>query len=419
MSESKGESVRGSSSRISGTFDPQLWKGALDAAGEGITISDISLPDNPIVYANGGFERMTGYDADEVVGRNCRFLQGGETDSDTVAVIRRAVTERSECTVELLNYRKNGEPFWNRLSIRPLEDASGEVTHFVGIQSDVTRRRLAEDGLRQAKSDLEVAYKEVRESIDAAARIQSTLLPSKSPDIDGLEFSWIFEPCDELAGDALNVIPLTDRFVALYMLDVTGHGLPAALLSVTLSRFLSPLGEESILYAATGDEEAASSVAAPSRVLERLNHRLPFDTRTSQFCTIFYGILDRQTLEVNYASAGHPPGVIVSASGDPRVLEATGFPVGIVPEPSYMDRQVQLAPGDRLVLYTDGLKENPNDEDEEFGPKRLLRLLDETVQEDLDLSLEKVVAEVRAWSGSASLPDDLSVLAMEVAKLAD
>jgi PAS domain S-box-containing protein len=411
--------VGGSSSRPSGTFDPQLWKGALDAAGEGITISDISLPDNPIIYANGGFERMTGYDADEVVGRNCRFLQGGETDSDTVAVIRRAVAERSECTVELLNYRKNGEPFWNRLSIRPLEDTSGEVTHFVGIQSDVTRRRRAEDSLRQAKGDLEVAYKKVRESIDAAARIQRTLLPSKSPDIDGLEFSWLFEPCDELAGDALNVIPLTDRLVALYMLDVTGHGLPAALLSVTLSRFLSPLGEDSILYEATGDEEAASSAAAPSRVLERLNHRLPFDTRTSQFFTIFYGILDRKTLAMNYASAGHPPGVIVSASGAPRVLEATGFPVGIVPEPSYMDRQVQLAPGDRLVLYTDGLTENPNDEDEEFGPKRLLRLLDETVQEDLDLSLERVVAEVRAWSGRASLPDDLSVLAMEVAKPAD
>jgi sigma-B regulation protein RsbU (phosphoserine phosphatase) len=264
-----------------------------------------------------------------------------------------------------------------------------------------------------------VAYKKVRESIDAAARIQRTLLPSKSPDIDGLEFSWLFEPCDELAGDALNVIPLTDRLVALYMLDVTGHGLPAALLSVTLSRFLSPLGEDSILYEATGDEEAASSAAAPSRVLERLNHRLPFDTRTSQFFTIFYGILDRKTLAMNYASAGHPPGVIVSASGAPRVLEATGFPVGIVPEPSYMDRQVQLAPGDRLVLYTDGLTENPNDEDEEFGPKRLLRLLDETVQEDLDLSLERVVAEVRAWSGRASLPDDLSVLAMEVAKPAD
>lgn len=395
--------------------DSELWKAALDAAGEGITISDLSQPDNPIVYANAGFERMTGYDASQVVGRNCRFLQGGETDRETVDEIRRAVEERTECTVELLNYRKDGKPFWNRLSIRPLQNAAGEVTHFVGIQTDITRRRLAEESLQQAKRELEVAYKGVRASIRAAADIQRSLLPSRSPEIDGLEFKWIFEPCDDLAGDALNIIPLDDRYVALYMLDVTGHGPPAALLSVTLSRLLSPLGDDSILYSAPADNDQTPGVASPSDVLERLNHRLPFDTRTSQFFTIFYGILDRRSLEVNYASAGHPPGIIVSAAHEPYALEATGFPVGIVPEPSYKDRRVQLTPGDRLVLYTDGLTETPNREDEEFGPKRLMQLLADTGQEALEASLEKVVAAVKDWRGDSSLPDDLSILAMEVA----
>ena len=390
-----------------------LWKDALDAAAEGITISDVSLPDNPIIYANGGFERMTGYGSEEVIGRNCRFLQGADTDRDTVAKIRQAVDSGEECNVELMNYRKNGEPFWNRLSIRPLRDASGEISHFIGIQSDVTRRRKAEEELRQAKQELEAAYSGVRESLDAAAKIQRALLPSKSPAIDGFEFRWVFEPCDELAGDGLNVIPLDDRYVAFYMLDVTGHGLPAALLSVTLSRLLSPLGDESILFSADGGEEAR--IASPSRVLERLNHRLPFDPSTAQFFTIFYGILDRRTLEVNYASAGHPPGIIVSKSGDPRVLEATGFPVGIVPEPSYTNRAVQLAPGDRLVVYTDGLTEAENGEDEEFGPKRLLRLLDGTAKEPLKASLESVVSAVEEWSGSRSFPDDLSMLALQVA----
>jgi PAS domain S-box-containing protein len=394
--------------------DSELWKAALDAAGEGITISDVSLPDNPIVYANAGFERMTGYDVADVVGRNCRFLQGGETEGDTVDEIRRAVAEGSECTVELLNYRKDGKPFWNRLSIRPLRDAAGKVTHFVGIQTDITRRRLAEENLKQAKRELEAAYKGVRASIEAAANVQRSLLPSKSPEVEGFEFNWIFEPCEDLAGDALNVIPLNHRYVAFYMLDVTGHGPPASLLSVTLSRFLSPLGEESILFLASAGEDAEPSVAMPSEVLERLNHRLPFDTRTSQFFTIFYGILDRQSLKVNYASAGHPPGIVVSAQHEPYVLEATGFPVGIVAEPSYKDREVQLAPGDRLVLYTDGLTETPNAEEEEFGPKRLMTLLAETGDEQLGVSLEKVVAAVKAWRGDASLPDDLSVLAVEV-----
>jgi sigma-B regulation protein RsbU (phosphoserine phosphatase) len=313
-----------------------------------------------------------------------------------------------------LNYRKDGKPFWNRLSIRPLRNDAGDVTHFVGVQTDITRRRLAEENLKQAKSELEVAYKGLRASIEAAANVQRSLLPSKSPEIEGFDFKWVFEPCEDLAGDALNIIPLSDRYVAFYMLDVTGHGPPAALLSVTLSRLLSPLGDESILFSAPAAEDMEQSIASPSEVLERLNHRLPFDTRTSQFFTIFFGILDRQSLEVKYASAGHPPGIIVSEAHEPYVLAATGFPVGIVPEPSYKDRQVQLAPGDRLVLYTDGLTETPNGEDEEFGPKRLMALLSETSSEELGASLEKVVGSVKRWRGDSSLPDDLSVLAVEV-----
>jgi PAS domain S-box-containing protein len=398
----------------SSALDSDLWKGALDAAAEGITISDPSQPDNPIIYANGGFERMTGYDARQVVGRNCRFLQGSDTDAEAVAQIRRAVEQRREVTVELLNYRKTGEPFWNRLSIRPLRDTSGEVSHFIGIQSDVTRRRTAEENLRRAKEDLEAAYRDVRASLAAAASIQQALLPSKVPNIEGLDFRWVFKPCDELAGDGLNVIPLDERHVAFYVLDVKGHGLPAALLSVTLSRLLSPLGEESILYTSEGSGIENPRAARPSRVLERLNGQLPFEPKTSQFFTIFYGVFDRSTLELTYASAGHPPGIIVSPSGSPRVLEATGFPVGIVPEPSYEDRRAQLAQADRLVVYTDGLTETENRQEEEFGPKRLLAMLDATSRQPLATSLKVVVEAVEQWNGKKSLPDDLSVLALEV-----
>ena len=124
---------------------------ALDVAAEGVTIADARQSDRPLIYVNEGFERMTGYTAADVLGRNCRFLQGPETDAAAVAEIRAALAERRECLVEILNYRKDGTTFWNRLSITPVRDGSGEVTHFIGIQSDVTVRRLAEDGLRKAK----------------------------------------------------------------------------------------------------------------------------------------------------------------------------------------------------------------------------------------------------------------------------
>ena len=129
---------------------------ALDGSAEGITIADARLPDRPLIYVNEGFGRLTGYTAETVVRRNCRFLQGPATDPDAIAEIHAAVAAGRECIVELLNYRRDGTPFWNRLSITPIRnELTGEVTHFIGIQSDVSARREAEAELRRTKEQLE------------------------------------------------------------------------------------------------------------------------------------------------------------------------------------------------------------------------------------------------------------------------
>ena len=114
-------------------------------------VTDPNKPDNPIVFANPAFINMTGYGWDELVGRNCRLLQGPDTDRDTVAEIRRAVEQRQETSVELLNYKKNGAAFWNALFISPVFDAEGRLIYYFASQLDVTRRRDAEEGLRQAQ----------------------------------------------------------------------------------------------------------------------------------------------------------------------------------------------------------------------------------------------------------------------------
>ena len=113
---------------------------AMDAAPVGIIVTDPSLPDNGIVYANGEFERLTGYAESEILGENCRFLQGEETDPETVTEMREAIAAEEPVTVELRNYRKDGTPFWNRVWISPIRDVDGAVTNFVGFQEDVTER---------------------------------------------------------------------------------------------------------------------------------------------------------------------------------------------------------------------------------------------------------------------------------------
>ena len=114
-------------------------------------VTDPHQPDNPIVFANPAFLNMTGYGWDELVGRNCRLLQGADTDPDTVAEIRRAIERRQETSVEILNYKKNGAAFWNALFISPVHDADGKLIFFFASQLDVTRRRDAEEALRQAQ----------------------------------------------------------------------------------------------------------------------------------------------------------------------------------------------------------------------------------------------------------------------------
>jgi PAS domain S-box-containing protein len=142
-----------------------LKERAMDEAPVGITISDPSRPDNPVVYANAAFERITGYPVEEVMGRNCRFLQGPETDEETVAALRQAIEEDYPITVEIRNYREDGTPFWNEVTVAPLRDDEGTVTHYVGFQRDVTDRREAETHLERERDRLAVLNQIVRHDI--------------------------------------------------------------------------------------------------------------------------------------------------------------------------------------------------------------------------------------------------------------
>ncbi|WP_348612291.1 PAS domain-containing protein [Halobaculum rarum] len=133
--------VRDITDRKQRTQELELKTRAMDEAPVGITISDPSQEDNPIIYANEGFTQVTGYPTPELIGRNCRFLQGGETDPERVAEMRRTINAEEPVTVELQNYRKGGEKFWNRITIAPVKDEAGELKNFVGFQEDVTDRK--------------------------------------------------------------------------------------------------------------------------------------------------------------------------------------------------------------------------------------------------------------------------------------
>ncbi|MBI3230025.1 MAG: PAS domain S-box protein [Burkholderiales bacterium] len=125
----------------------QLRLQAIEAANNGIIISDMSLPGQPIIYANPAFTRITGYREDEVVGQNCKFLQGDEAQQPEIAKLAAAIHAGEACQVLLRNYKKDGALFWNDLAIAPVRNSQGKVTHYVGSQTDITDRVRAEENL--------------------------------------------------------------------------------------------------------------------------------------------------------------------------------------------------------------------------------------------------------------------------------
>jgi PAS domain S-box-containing protein len=124
---------------------------AIAASSNGVVITAPTLPDNPIIYVNPAFERVTGYAAEEVLGRNCRFLQGTDREQPGLEELRAALPEGRACRVVLRNYKKDGTMFWNELSISPVRGEGGELTNFVGIQENITRRIKAQEELRQSE----------------------------------------------------------------------------------------------------------------------------------------------------------------------------------------------------------------------------------------------------------------------------
>ena len=167
---------------LDGGEDAEIRDRAVVAAGLSFTISDPRLPDNPLVFVNPAFERTTGYRRDEVQGLNCRFLQGPDTDPAAVQAVRDALASREHRTITLLNYRKDGSAFWNELAVSPVFDAAGELTHFVGIQSDVTARVAVEHererhlaAERAARAAAERAQRRLALLAEATSMLAATL----------------------------------------------------------------------------------------------------------------------------------------------------------------------------------------------------------------------------------------------------
>ncbi len=259
------------------------------------------------------------------------------------------------------------------------------------IEAQLSLKRAVEDAMRlersleQRNNDLtEVnnrlaeVNRRMRRDLNAAARIQETFLPRGEPRLPGARFAWHYRPCEELAGDGLNVFDLDDRHAAVYVFDVSGHGVASALLSVSLSRELSPPSDPASMLrpdAVEGRIVQAGGPMSPAVVADALNRMFPFDEATEQYFTMVYGVLDGVTGEFRYVSAGHPGLAHLPTAAQGRIVDVRGFPIGLAMHP-YEEQSLTMSPGDRIFLYSDGIPEALDDGSRTFGGDRMLEVLE-------------------------------------------
>ncbi len=280
----------------------------------------------------------------------------------------------------------------------------------------LSRDKLAKqhDMLKELNTQLEANNSRMTRDLDAAARIQHSLLPAGDVEIQNVAVAWRYIPCDELAGDFLNFFALDDRHLALYVVDVSGHGVSSSLLSVTVARSLTRQVTTSSILARPHDNGSVA-VTAPVEVACELNRRFPMEDQGNLYFTMFYGVLDTLTGTLRYVSAGHVPPVVLPADGgDPQMLPAEGFAIGWLEDLDAEEESTALNMGDRLFIFSDGVPEAMDQDLEELGDPKMLELISQTRDMSIDDAVGHIKEAVDQWCRVNGPKDDVSILAVEL-----
>ncbi|OIP88864.1 MAG: hypothetical protein AUK55_15485 [Syntrophobacteraceae bacterium CG2_30_61_12] len=276
----------------------------------------------------------------------------------------------------------------------------GEV--LARVQNQLKIRALTKDLMeKQARLD---------EDLKAAAGIQGSLLPRKLPDVENLEMVWKFTPCEMIGGDIFNVLRLDESHLGFYILDVSGHGVPSAMVTVSVSQMFQT--HSGSLVKRQKGNPPFYEIVQPRHVLQQLDREYPLD-RFDKYFTIVYAVLNVHTGHLSYSNAAHPCPVLLHADGTLELLDKGGTIIGLDGAVPFEEGELDLHRGDKLFLYTDGLTEYQNDEGGFFGQDRFHDLLASLRDRSLSVILDRVYEAMTQFGNRVKLQDDVSILGIE------
>ena len=238
----------------------------------------------------------------------------------------------------------------------------------------------------------------LQSDLDVARKMQQSILPAAFPESPDYQVFASMEPARAVGGDFFDVVHLDKGRIGLAIADVSGKGVPAALFMMSCRTQL---------------KGAAIGSDGPGAVLREVNRLLHEDNEATMFVTVFYGVFDPTSRTLVYANGGHNPPLVVHADGASTELPLTdGIALGLMPDLDYREGTVDLAPGDAVVFYTDGVTEAENDKSELFGVERLRRIFEDSPPRDAENASMAVFEAVNSFAGDTPQSDDVTCLTL-------
>jgi len=369
--------------RIEKTYFEALF----NSAPEAIVLHDHN---DIIININEEFTKLFGYSRKEAIGKPINDLVASEEYKEHANSLSSMVISGQRTDHDSKRKRKDGTLFDAWIIGAPIIDKDKQIGVYA-IYRDITERKKAEENRIRSMEEARMAK-----------NIQLNLLPKNNPTISGYDISGLSIPALNVGGDYYDFIPLDSNRIAIGLGDVSGKGLPSALVMANLQATIRSL---------------ATFSASANECLERANKLLFHSTDSKTFISLFYAVLNTKTNTLCYVNAGQNSPFIFSPGKKPVPLKNHGFALGMLEDVSYEYEEIFINKGDRLLIFSDGISEAMNEQMEEFGDEKLLEIVKKYPNQSTSALIEKIIASVKIHFGKMTQNDDMTLILLSREKL--
>lgn len=375
----------------------------------------IIADNNKMIHTwNEGAKRIFGYAPEEIIGKktlSILFSEKERKSTNEIKEIQKSIND-GIWQGEGFRQKKNGDTFIASLVVTPMKDKTEQIIGTIAIIQDITKKKHMEEKIKNYTKELE---KEVQErtkeiqlynsriirDLSSARRIQNSLLPKSLPSIPHYNFSVKYIASEMVSGDLYDIEMIDDDHLSLYVADVAGHGVAAAMLTVFLKQTIR---KKFIKY-------GEIKLIMPNKVLYKLNKLLiEAEFSGSPQVTMFYGIINIRTNQITYSVAGHPPAILIRGNNH-LLLGYPSKPLGWFSDVKYHNNTIKLNPDDRLFVYSDGMFELLDSIDIEDGERKFINILKQTLSQDINNQIEFILNQ-----NSETPSDDIAFFGIEYKK---